>query len=226
MKKIILNSNIVLFFTLFGFASTAQDSFTSSPYASVLPIHYAANSEPETDLLKNFMRTQFPYLKNGYYAFCKSKANAVSGTTVACSNLNFNSGTNHSELENNSTNRDQLLNGIACFENWDFDASQKLFYNYSVMHPNDDIARYYLGLSQLYRGYYGAAAHNFSLLNKRIATATNEVVPEFKDDVKFYFGISTLMIQDGKLISKSLFKQLDYEGGKYQLIIKGLIDLL
>jgi len=111
-------------------------------------------------------------------------------------------------------------------EKFDFENAQKLLGKQIIANPQDDLARYLLGITQLSRGYYAAAASNFSKVNLNIAHHKIAVLNEFRDDVRFYFAISITMVPGGKPIAKTLFKQLNYEGSSYKSICKEMSELL
>lgn len=119
-----------------------------------------------------------------------------------------------------------LNKGLESFENWKFDESQKILLKYVEGNPEDAMARYYLAVSQINIGLYGPAAYNFSLLNKNLSIMSGGAHSKLLDEIKLYFAICELKISDDKKIAKTLFNQLNYEGGKYQYIAKGMMNLL
>jgi|JI10StandDraft_1071094.scaffolds.fasta_scaffold01936_7 hypothetical protein len=228
MKKAFLISLLTLLFIFQGNFISAQGikGFTAS--SEILFNTSDALHGPDVSLINNYKITRFPYIVQHTISSCLVDGGETTVEFEAPLVRNqLESEVSETSLELLSCRDIESFNkGVQLFENWNFVESQKLFYSYTKAHPEDKVARYYLALSQLYSGRYGAAASNFSLLNKNLAFAVGFINPEFKDDVKFYFGISSLMIPDGRKISASLFRQLNYEGGKYQNVCKGLIDLL
>lgn len=128
--------------------------------------------------------------------------------------------------ENGTFTANQLTEAIVNFEDWKIESSQKVFAQICEMDSDHNVARFYLGLCQLYRGFYGPAAKNLSLILKNIKLNNQKVTRDFEEDVCFYMAISCMMIPDSRQITKSLFQKLCYEGCKYKEVCQGLIELL
>lgn len=228
MKKAFLISLLTLLFIFQGNFISAQGIKGFTAGSGILFGSSDTPYGPDVSLINNYKITRFPYIVQQSISNCLvdgGQAPVEFESTLVRNQLE--SEVSESSLELLSCRDIESFNkGVQLFESWNFVESQKMFYNYTKSHPEDKVALYYLALSQLYSGRYGPAASNFSLLNKNLAFAVGFINPEFKDDVKFYFAISSLMIPDGRKISASLFRQLNYEGGKYQNVCKGLIDLL
>lgn len=133
-----------------------------------------------------------------------------------------------SEEDNDIENTDKgnFLEAIQLFEEMKFKKALKLFAKIHNNHPSDILVQYYLSLSQLYCGFYSPAIENFSKLNKTLSLSGKEINPEFLADVKFYFAISSMTLKDDHRISKILFNQLNQNGGKYEVIAKGMCAML
>jgi len=97
---------------------------------------------------------------------------------------------------------------------------------YNELHPDDERSAFYLALTQIFRGAYGSATERLSQLNKRVALQSNPTKVEFLDDIRFYFAMASLMSTNGPRIARTLFRQLNYAGGKYEHVSKGMINLL
>lgn len=142
--------------------------------------------------------------------------------------VNLNENLDGLELDQNhgSTGDNLYKKASLLIEKFDFENAQKLLGKQILANPQDDLARYLLGITQLSRGNYGAAASNFSKVNLNIANNNIPVLNEFRDDVRFYFAISITMVPGGKPIAKTLFKQLNYEGSSYKSICQEMSELL
>lgn len=219
MKKIFSSVSLTLISLISFLPLQGQEN------QSVAAIQAGFSNVPETttylhaDLIKTFFQVQFPYtsgllLTGGEREEC----NVFTGIcTVSVPNPDMT-------LEKAET--ETFHEAVKLFEDWNFDAAHKLFYRISEAHPGNDLARYYLALTQLYRGFPCKAITNLSLINKRISLAKPGQRSEFLDDVRFYFALSSLLVQRERRMARSLFGQLNYEGGKYQAISNGMIDLL
>lgn len=131
---------------------------------------------------------------------------------------------NCSKLKNES--QQICEQGMQLLLNFQFDQAQNILGKYLIKNPDNLLVRYLLGISQLSKGSYGSAASNLSKVNYELYKAGREDLKLWRDDVRFNYAISVTMIPDGKKIAKTLFKQLNYEGGKYQNISVQMEELL
>lgn len=222
MKKIILFS-IIACTQINASNVSAQETSSKQSFAYNDPAKNASLKEPETSILNSFIKIRFSYLPI-IQTYCSDniiQANETLSVQFVNQNTLGQSGSTISKED-----CELFQNGVNAFTQWKFDEAQKIFALFIIGHPEDDVARFYLGLAQLYRGYYSASVKNLSLLNKRVSLASKGTNSEFLDDIKLYFAICALKLSDGKQISKTLFRQLNYDGCKYQAVSKGMIDLL
>lgn len=222
MKKVILFS-IIACTQINASNVSAQETSSKKSFTYNDPAKNASLKEPETNILNSFIKIRFAYLPI-IQTYCSDniiQANeTLSGQFVNQNTLGQSGSTISKE------DCELFQNGVNAFTQWKFEEAQKIFAQFIIGHPEDDVARFYLGLAQLYRGYYSASVKNLSLLNKRVSLASKGTNSEFLDDIKLYFAICALKLSYGKQISKTLFKQLNYDGCKYQAVSKGMIDLL
>ncbi|HEX5624574.1 MAG TPA: hypothetical protein VFX48_01050 [Saprospiraceae bacterium] len=219
MKKVFLSAYLTLISVISFHTLQGQEN------QYVAGIQAGSSNDPATsaylnaDLIKTFFQVQFPYASGLLLSGCeREECNAITGIcTVTVPNPDMTLEKAEAEAFNEA---------VKLFEDWNFEAAHKLFYRISEAHPGNDLARYYLALTQLYRGFPCKAITNLSLINKRISLAQPGRRSEFLDDVRFYFALSSLLVQRERRMARSLFGQLNYEGGKYQAISTGMIELL
>ncbi len=206
MKKVNVLLTLCVMFLLEGRIS-GQDEYMYCLYASVTGIlPEEINMRPK--LPQRFFTTHFNHLEK-------------SGSDISASCF---ADTEDAGGENPAIQ--QFKVAINLFEQWKFEESQKMFSEICETDDSQNLARFYLGLCQLYRGYYGQSARNLSLILKNVKVNHHVVTKDFEDDVYFYLAISCLMLPDSKTMSKNLFQKLNYEGCKYREISSGIIDIL
>lgn len=188
----------------------------------------AGLQNPDTRLVKNFNASWVNLMVKSQLMSPEffEKLSALKDLE-AHSGLNASLGSEDFESEANNWQSEEIIRLAAGhIEKYEFETAQKILGRHVISNPNNDLARYLLGLTQLSRGFYGPAASNFSRINYRLAASGAQGLEEFRDDVRFYYAVSVTMIPGGRHIAKTLFKQLNYEGSAYKSICREMADLL
>ncbi|MBK8955995.1 MAG: hypothetical protein IPM34_10620 [Saprospiraceae bacterium] len=225
MKNYALFVSLFISILLTGSESLAQAPAVRTDFIKCNLIDQNINRNFLNDkLLLNFLQTRFDHLSD-YRGGCivdepsQRRGISADGEPLASAANDGN------VIE--STNEFKLwTSAVEHFENYNFKEASKLFYQITELQPENERAKFYHAMSQLYMGQYGPAAHKLSKLNKLVSLKNAASDVEFRDDIKFYFAWSALKVCDEPRMALILFNQLNYEGGKYQYVAKEMINLL